>query len=279
MHSCCEVMQLLCCVVLPVHIGLFRTGHHGTLIAMHFCCCFVPAAAELNKLTTEDVEEERWLAQQRQAQALHDYYEARAAQGRLLRGRLGSSLRSSMNKLWSEDQRQLASSGSRGCWRQDHQEGNSWPQRPGSAPAQRATASAPCKSGQAVDDMPPVTANSTPAADKAAGSSGTAGRQKLNSSRHQSTNIATVPKAAAHMGTRAHKAQPKGNCRPASPDPWAPVVVSFQISQHTNIETSSNSSTGLWQHPQQQLLTVCLDQEVMHELAGVSHQTGRQNHW
>eukprot|EP00775_Hariotina_reticulata_P004534 gene4534-4786_t len=63
-------------------------------------------AAELNKVTTEDVEEERWLAQQRQAQALHDYYEARAAQGQLLRGSLAGSLRSSMNKLWREDWRQ-----------------------------------------------------------------------------------------------------------------------------------------------------------------------------
>ncbi|KAF8068425.1 UTR3 [Scenedesmus sp. PABB004] len=59
--------------------------------------------AELDALTTEDAEEAEWLAAQREAQRLHDFHAARAAQGEVLRGSLPAALRGSASSLWHED--------------------------------------------------------------------------------------------------------------------------------------------------------------------------------
>lgn len=95
--------------------------------------------ADLGSTATEDTEEGEWLEQQRQAQQLHKFISARAAQGELLRGSLATSLRASTSSLWGQKAQQ-------GCKQQQQVR----PQRPSSAPGgmRRLSSSGSCTPGR-----------------------------------------------------------------------------------------------------------------------------------
>jgi hypothetical protein len=252
-------------------------------------CVTLPAAvADLASNTTEDTEEGEWLEQQRQAQKLHEFYSARAAQGELLRGSLASSLRSSTSSLWAATG---SSTGQLGHLQQGS--GGSMPtSAPGMMRANKSTASKP--GGSVIGDRRSPRRGAAPASNRA----GCATHRPLSSSSSRSRPGSPSPRPAgsptcprtpspgrcrspacdaARPSSRPSSAAGSSRCRTVgSPhctghaagaggsrpqSPWAPAVVEYR-QQAIGIDKP-------WQVANQ-LLVAAADEEVVQELAGAS---------
>jgi hypothetical protein len=264
-----------------------------TLWCVCYCCHVLRnAVADLASNTTDDTEEGEWLEQQRQAQKLHEFYSARAAQGELLRGSLASSLRSSTSSLWT-------ATGSNACNGSSTeklvQQGGS-SSRPTSAPggmrANNGTSSKP--GGSVIGGRCSPTCGAAPAGSRA----GCATHRPVSSSRSRPGSPSPRPagsptcprtpspgrcrspacdavRPSSRAGSRPGSAAGSSRCRTVGllhgtehaaggagsrpQSPWAPAVVEYR-QQALGIDKP-------WQVANQ-LLVAAADEEVVQELAG-----------
>lgn len=258
--------------------------------ACHQPCLSVPppmslcsAVADLGSTTTEDTEEAEWLQQQRQAQQLHEFLSARAAQGELLRGSLASSLRTSTSSLWAAPH---SAAGSKPQLAQ--RQAGSGSSRPTSAPGRMRAGSgsssrnpgasligdrcSPRSKAGCTTQGPTSRSSSRPGSPAAriAGSPTcprTPSPGRCSSPACDSARPSSRPSSAAGSSRRRaagspsvsgqHAAAAAGGSRPQSP--WAPAVVEYR-QQPLGIDKP-------WQAANQ-LLVAAADEEVVQELAG-----------
>ncbi|KAF6257455.1 hypothetical protein COO60DRAFT_1228411 [Scenedesmus sp. NREL 46B-D3] len=251
------------------------------------------STADLGSSTTEDTAEGEWLEQQRQAQQLHEFYSARAAQGELLRGSLASSLRASTSSLWAAP----GSSDAQLKQRQQGSRGSGSSSRPTSAPVRMRAGSVGISKpgGRLIGEWCSPRSRGAPASSRAgcttqrptssssrsrpgSPSPGTAGSPTcprtpspgccrspaINPARPSSAAGSSKRHAAGSpslvlQGAGAPPAAAAGVSRPQSP--WGPTVVEYR--------QQPAAADKPWQVANQ-LLVAAADEVVVQELAGAA---------